>query len=213
MNAEQLKTVTATAAKIGAVPHPRYSNGAAVKSVFLMPDGVGLDGCVLAFRDPRGWGESDRLEIELHPDYTLSSKHRPWYNDGEKPKQSMTVTVRKSAEQICAEIERKIVPGCKKHLADCLAVKAASDERDQAQTEGMTRLHAAVPGADLRSEQYRQPDAENPPAKIWKTWESGARLEVEWRCGSPKIELCTEDLDLAAAVLALVSEREERGQA
>jgi len=208
MNEEQLKTVTAVTAKLGAVPHPRYSNGATVKSTFLMPDGVGLNDCVLSFRDPRGWGESDRLEIELHPDYNLSSKHRPWYRDGEEPKESMTVTVRKSAEQICKEIERKIVPGCKKHLAECLAVKAADDERNQAQIEGMTRLHAMVPGADLRSDQYRQPDADNPPAKIWKTLESGAQLEVEWRCGAPKIELCTDDLDLAEAVLALVSERE-----
>lgn len=92
-----------------------------------------------------------KIAISMGVPYDLH-KHKPYYRQGEEPNTHIGVSAGKSAAQIVADIQKRLVPGYQKLLADSIAARDRHDAAARAQLDAAKRL-AAVLGVRVEQKQ------------------------------------------------------------
>jgi hypothetical protein len=69
-------------------------------------------------------------------------EHRPYYRDGEAPKTSINVSDTKDANQIAADIRRRLLPEHEREAAACAARKTQHDQYNAQRVRALTKVAA-----------------------------------------------------------------------
>jgi hypothetical protein len=131
MTPEQAKLADAVAAQIGLPPAPG-SDGHWAR-VFALPDGGSL--YVHAGRQRGQLNISTSVANDLR-------EHRPYYREGEAPKTSINVSASKDAQQIAADIRRRLLPEYERDASACKALKAGHDDHNAQRILALTKVAA-----------------------------------------------------------------------
>ncbi len=131
MNPEQRALADAVAAQLGLQPAPGCDGHWA--RVFSLPDGGRL---YISAGRQRG-----QLNISASVADSLR-EHRPYYRDGEAPKTSINVSEAKPAEQIAADIRRRLLSEHERELSACKANKDRHNERNAQRILALTKVAA-----------------------------------------------------------------------
>jgi hypothetical protein len=101
--------------------------------VFTLPDGGRL------------YFSCGRQRGQLHISASVANglrEHRPYYREGEAPKSSMNVSESKDAQQIAADVRRRLLPEYEREAAACAASKARSDDNNAKRVAALTKVAA-----------------------------------------------------------------------
>jgi hypothetical protein len=69
-------------------------------------------------------------------------EHRAYYREGEAPKTSINVSASKDAQQIAADIRRRLLPEYEREAAACVANKARHDDDNAKRILALTKVAA-----------------------------------------------------------------------
>ena len=131
MTPEQKALAVAVAAQLNLQPTPGFDDHWG--PVFSLPDGGRL------------YFSSGRQRGQLHISASVANslrEHRPYYREGEAPKTSMNVSESKAAQQIAADVRRRLLPEYEREAAACAASKARSDDTNAKRVAALTKVAA-----------------------------------------------------------------------
>src|ERR1035437_4532605 len=117
MTPEQKALAVAVAAQLSIQPAPGFDDHWG--PVFSLPDGGRL------------YFSSGRQRGQLHISGSVPDKlreHRPYYRGDEAPKTSMNVSESKAAQQIAADVRRRLLPEYEREAAAGVSSKARTHE-------------------------------------------------------------------------------------
>ena len=131
MTPEQQTLADAVAAELNLAPASGFDGHWA--RVFNLPD------------DGKLYFSSGRQRGQLHISASVANslrEHRPYYREGEAPKTSMNVSESKAAQQIAADVRRRLLPEYEREAAACAANKARSDDTNAKRLAALTKVAA-----------------------------------------------------------------------
>jgi|ERR1035437_2152916 hypothetical protein len=131
MTPEQKALAVAVAAQLNLAPAPGTEDHWA--RVFNLPD------------DGKLYFSSGRQRGQLHISASVANglrEHRPYYREREAPKTSMNVSESKDAQQIAADVRRRLLPEYERELAACAANKAKHDDNNAKRVAALTKVAA-----------------------------------------------------------------------
>ena len=131
MTPEQIVLADAAAALLG-LPPAHGSDGHWTR-VFALPDGGRL--YVHAGRQRGQLIISTSVAKDLR-------EHRAYYREGEAPKTSINVSASKDAQQIAADIRRRLLPEYERDASACKANKARHDDHNAKRVLALTKVAA-----------------------------------------------------------------------
>ena len=131
MTPEQKALAVAVAAQLNLQPTPGFDDHWA--RVFNLPDGGTL------------YFSSGRQRGQLHISASVANglrDHRPYYRGDEAPKTSVNVSESKAAQQIAADVRRRLLPEYEREAAACTASKAKHDDYNAKRVAALTKVAA-----------------------------------------------------------------------
>jgi hypothetical protein len=131
MTPEQQALADAVGAELKLLPAPGFDGHWA--RVFALADGGGL------------YVQVGRQRGQLNISTSVANdlrEHKPYYREGEAPKTSINVSASKDAQQIAADIRRRLLPEYNREAAACTANKARHDDHNAKRILDLTKVAA-----------------------------------------------------------------------
>jgi len=146
-------------------------------------------------------GQHDRLEISTSVPRELRG-FRPYYRDGEAPKNRITVSAQKPAAQIVGEVRRRLLPEHERLFADCASAKQKNDDHHASVAARLTAVANACGGTVRKDHDGHATQA--------TFGEYGAPVCLEAKCSGEGIKLEIEtDTERATKIAALCQQLSE----
>jgi len=131
MTPEQRALADAVATELNLAPAQGFDGHWA--RVFDLPDGGRL------------FFQAARQRGQLHISASVANslrEHRPFYRGDEAPKTSINVSESKAAQQIAADVRRRLLPEYEREAAACAANKARHDDNNAKRVAALTKVAA-----------------------------------------------------------------------